>query len=441
MCSGSTGVRTIRRPRGEMRYEPSSFAGFWNSEVSERREYSEIIGSQEYSVVELRTLLFPTVAGQTEIGAARLSGSAVVLESNSVFVDVRPLPTGAPPGFTGAVGRFEIAVEVKATTIGAGERAQMKVRISGEGNVEALPEPDWPEFQNWRLIAAPSDANSRISNGKLAGVRVYELALAPQEAGQLMVPAIEYAYFNPELERYFQASTSPVGISVVGGADTAAAQRESALNVDDQDGAGLRPLMEPTSALRQHGIGLTENPAYWVAWVLPALLVAGALVWRRRQAALAVGHAESRKRNALANARNALSRATASGDDPAVAVADAILTYLSDHLGESLTGLTSEGLERRIRDAGVPDDVALRVGRAIGEGEAARFAPDGEEVGGTVDHIDGPLGFWPTWRRLSRHDRIQANNSCIADPGVLPHAALSRHTGAGAVLHRPDGRG
>ena len=129
-----------------MRYEPPSFAGFWNSEVSERGEYSETIGSQAYSVVELRTLLFPTVTGRTEIGSARLSGPAGILESDSVFVDVRPLPTGAPPGFTGAVGRFEIAVEVNAATIGAGERALATVRISGEGNVEALPEPDWPEI-------------------------------------------------------------------------------------------------------------------------------------------------------------------------------------------------------------------------------------------------------------------------------------------------------
>ena len=67
-------------PAGEMRYEPPGFAGFWNSAgsdpegYSERREYSETIGSREYSVVELRTLLFPTVAGQTEIGACQIVG-------------------------------------------------------------------------------------------------------------------------------------------------------------------------------------------------------------------------------------------------------------------------------------------------------------------------------------------------------------------------------
>ena len=215
-------------PAGEMRYEPPNFAGFWNSEVSERREYIETIGSHEYSVVELRTLLFPTITGRTEIGAAKLSGPADILESDSVFVDVHPLPTGVPPGFTGAVGRFEIAVEVNAVTVGAAERAQVTVMISGEGNVEALPDPNWPEFQYWRLIAAPSHAESRVSDGKLAGVRIYELVLAPQEAGQLTIPAIEYAYFDPELEWYVQTATSPVAISVVGGSESnQRTQRES----------------------------------------------------------------------------------------------------------------------------------------------------------------------------------------------------------------------
>ena len=203
----------------------------------------------------------------------------------------------------------------------------------------------------------------------------------------MTIPAIEYAYFDPELERYVRTATSPVAISVVGEADPTAAQRASEVKVDDQEGAGLRPLMEPPPALGQHGIGLTESSAYWAAWVVPALLVAGALAWRRRQAALEISLVESRKRNALANARNALSRATVSGDDPAVAAADAILSYLSDRLGESLTGITSEGLGQRIRSAGVPDDVAIRVGRAIAEGEAVRFAPDGQADAGTVDHI------------------------------------------------------
>ena len=376
-------------PEGETRYEPPGFAGFWNSEVSERREYSETIGAHEYSVVELRTLLFPTVAGPIEIGPAGLSGPAGLLESDPVVLDARPRPPGAPDGFTGAVGSFEIAVEVKTTTIGVNEPARATVRISGVGNIDSLPEPVWPEFQDWRLIESRSNADSRIADGRLMGVRTYDLALVPERAGQLTIPAIEYAYFDPELERYARTATSPVVMSVMGaGGSSAAVQRDSAIRTEGQDGSDLRPLMAPPSSLRQSGAKLTERAGYWAAWLAPTLLVVGALVWRRRQASLEAALTGYRKRNALANARNALSRAADSGDDPAVAAADAVLSYLSDRLGESLTGQTGEGIIRAIRDAGIPQDVATRVGRAIAEGEIARFTPDGEETAGTVDHVE-----------------------------------------------------
>ena len=371
-------------PAGETRYEPPGFTGFWNSEVSERREYGETISAHQYSVVELRTLLFPTVAGQLEIATAALSGPAGILESDPVVMDVRPLPSGAPPGFTGAVGKFEISVEVDTTTVGVNEPARVTVRISGEGNFGALPEPAWPEFQNWRLVDAPSHADSWVSDGKLTGARVYDLAMAPQDAGQLTIPAIEYPYFDPELELYVQKATSPIMMSVVGAVGSSAAHSDSQNRTDDQDGSDLRPLMEPPSALERHGMELTERAVYWAAWLVPTLLVAGALVWRRRQTALEAALVESRKRNA----RNALSRAIASGDDPAVAAADAILSYLSDRLGESLSGLTSEGLDRNIRSAGVPSDVAIRVGRALAEGETARFTPAGEGTVGAADHVE-----------------------------------------------------
>ncbi len=375
-------------PAGEMRYEPPSFAGFWNSEVSERREYSKTIGSQEYSVVELQTLLFPSIAGAIEIGPAKLSGPAGILESDFVFVDVRPLPTGAPPEFTGAVGRFEIAVEVNTTTIGAGEPAQVTVRISGEGNIEALPEPDWPEFQHWRLITAPSHADSRVSDGRLTGIRVYEVALAPRDAGQLTIPAMEYAYFDPELERYASSKTAPVIVTVVDTGESSVVQDGGGVGVVDQSRPEPRPIMTSPSSMNRAGRELTDLPVYWVAWLVPALFIVGALMWRRRQNALETARLESRQRNALANARAALARAVSSGDYPAVVAADSLLSYLSDRLGENLTGLTSDGVGLRIQSVGAPHDLADRVAGEIARGEEARFAPEEEHGVGTSSDIE-----------------------------------------------------
>ena len=137
---------------GQIRYEPPSFAGFWNTQRIDQDEYAETIDSNEYRIVELRTVLFPSVVGTIAIEPAALtvatgsSGAPNVIESLPVAVDVRPLPPVAPARFTGAVGRFDISAEVDAATGRVNEPVQLTVRVSGEGNIEALPDPAWPRI-------------------------------------------------------------------------------------------------------------------------------------------------------------------------------------------------------------------------------------------------------------------------------------------------------
>ena len=101
-----------------LRYVPPNFSGFWTYQPTEPDEYIEAVDSSDYRVVEIQTALFPSVVGTVEIGASTLtvpassSGPPNILESAPVIVDVRPLPPGAPAGFEGAVGSFDISAEV-----------------------------------------------------------------------------------------------------------------------------------------------------------------------------------------------------------------------------------------------------------------------------------------------------------------------------------------
>ena len=136
---------------------------------------------------------------------AGLPGGSASLESEPVVVNVRALPTGAPAGFAGAVGRFEISAEVNAATGTVNEPVLLTVKITGDGNVEALPDPAWPEFSGWRAIESPPDTEAQVVDGKITGSRTYELGLVPEEAGDLTIPEIVYPHYDPETERYVQA--------------------------------------------------------------------------------------------------------------------------------------------------------------------------------------------------------------------------------------------
>ena len=231
------------------RYQPPDFAGFWNVHTAEPDEYSETIESREYRVIELRTLLFPSVVETIEIAPGALTVSAGDLgapggvESIPVVVEVRPTPPGAPVEFTGAVGRFAISAEVDVTTIRMNESALLTVKVEGEGNIDALPEPSWPEFHGWRAVRSPAVISSEIVDGKLVGSRAYEIVLVPETAGELTAPEVLYTYYGPDLEEYVQAKTSPIVVTVteVDGAPSAPPSSVGGTE-EERSAAGAKPI-------------------------------------------------------------------------------------------------------------------------------------------------------------------------------------------------------
>ena len=372
----------VTLPFDEVRYQSPDFAGFWNSQLVEQDRYTETIDSEEYSVLELKTALFPTVVGTVVIDPAALTASTgnagpqTLVESPPVPVEVRPLPVGAPSGFTGAVGRFNITADVGSDTGQVNEPVELSVTVSGEGNIEALPDPVWPEFTGWRVIESPADTASQLIAGQVAGSRTYEILLVPERAGELTIPGIGYAHFDPGQERYVEAATAAIVISVVSADGTAAIPPvPGAETVGEEESLLMRPVKAVPPSLRQGGTELTGSAAYWAAWGIPGLIIAGALVWRRRRKALEAARAESLRRNALPNARTALARAVTAGVDPRVASADGVLSYLSARLEAPVAVMTREALLRRLREAGVQLELVDRANEILAAGEAARYAP------------------------------------------------------------------
>ena len=326
-------------------------------------------------------MLFPSVVGTIAIEPAALtvptgsSGAPNIIESVPVAVDVRPLPPGAPARFTGAVGRFDISAEVDAATGRVNEPVQLTVRVSGEGNIEALPDPAWPEFAGWRVIESPADAASQVVAGRLTGSRTYGIVLVPEEAGELTIPEILYTHFDPDLGEYVRRATAPIVMSIADDDGLSAAPTLPVIAAAEQNGPEVRPLKAVPSSLRQSGTELTGSVVYWAAWGIPLLALAGAAAWRRRQAALERALAVSRRQHALRDARTALARAVASGDDPRIASAEAVLSYLSARLETPVGGLTREALLWRLREAGVPPDLERRLDDTLAAGEAAGYTP------------------------------------------------------------------
>lgn len=219
-----TGVRA--------RYQAPDFAGFWNaSPEPERSQTVQDQGGRPARVTEFSSMLFPTRSGPLTIGPAGLDvpasfwGAGFSVESEPISLDVRPLPDGAPPEFDGAVGRFSIGAKADAAQVAAGEPLRLVVTVAGQGNIETLPEPRWPELPpGWRWIPGQSNAQQDAKGKSVNGSRSIERFVVPAGAGAAKIPPIPFAYFDPGLERYQVARTEAIALSVLPRADGGASQ-------------------------------------------------------------------------------------------------------------------------------------------------------------------------------------------------------------------------
>ena len=161
------------------------------------------VANRRYRVLELRTVLFPTVAGSITIDPASvvipagLIRSSEELATEPVGLEVKPLPDGAPKDFDGAVGQFAIRAELDTIAGNVDEPVTLRVVLSGRGNIEALPEPRWPDMPGWRAFDSSATSNADVTGSVLTGSLIYERALIPTTAGDFVIPPVTLRIFRP----------------------------------------------------------------------------------------------------------------------------------------------------------------------------------------------------------------------------------------------------
>ena len=379
------------------RHESPPFIGFWHQAETGSRRYEVFLDERRYSVIELSTALFPTVTGTLEIEPT-LYGfpgsrfrSRPQLETNSVRVDVRPLPAGAPAGFDGAVGQLNISASVDVASAAVNDPVTLTVIVSGAGNIETLPDPRLPDVAGWRAFAGPPAVDTQTVDGTIMGSRSLERIFVPTAEGEFVIPAISYSYFDPETELYQTISTDPITVSVAPGRIAEPPPRQTARDQVERVGTDIRHIMPAPASLELPKGPVVERPLYWAAWALPLLAVLAAGGWkvlgnaRRRRAAGGVA--------AHTQAMMSLDIARQQEGDPHDAAVAVLTSYLAEMLGQPVSGLTHQALAQLLAGRGVDRDMVERVETHIAASERVRFAPGSADEGSGEGVLDETAGL------------------------------------------------
>ncbi|HEY85144.1 MAG TPA: hypothetical protein G4N96_08565 [Chloroflexi bacterium] len=364
---------------------PPDFSGFWAEKQSDQSQYRAQAAGQSYNVTELKTALFPSSAGPITIEAAKLTipggffNRGVALQTKPIEVNAQPLPPNAPPNFTGAVGQYSISAEVDATEGKVNEPVTWRVTLSGRGNINAAPDPEWPEISGWRDFDSQATINTQVQDGVMEGSKVYERLLLPTRSGQFTIPALEYTYFDPETGAYQNAATAPIPVSIAQGDAEAPLPPPSPAGAEagqvENIATDIRHLKPVPDHLNAQTRPLTASPLYWMAWGAPLVALGAGIFWQRRQTYRAQNAHLARSSKARKKARQALAQAKKQLEGYS-AIAQILNNYLADKLNQPVAGLTHQSRADLLAEKGVPADLIAALDNAYLNAEMGRYAPD-----------------------------------------------------------------
>jgi hypothetical protein len=368
-------------------YAAPAFKGFWSEPETDQYDYRVQASGRVYQVAEVRTILFPSVVGPVTIEPARLTipgslfRSGKSLHTQPVVLDVQPLPPTAPEGFTGAVGQFSLTGAVDVTQSKVNEPLTWQVTLSGRGNLNATPDPIWPEMAGWRGFETEATVHSEAQDGEVVGSRVYERLLVPGVEGEATIPALTYIYFDPVAGDYQTASTEPIAVSIAPGEANPAtmgvppAPMGGEKEAVEQTATDIRHLKPVPSELSSASQPVTQSGLYWAAWAFPVFGALGYWVWQRRQRYWENNLGLARSSQARSKAKKALARARRQKQGAYSAAGQILTAYLADKLDRPVTGLTHQALAEILEARDVASDLIERVEVVLVSSDLGRFAP------------------------------------------------------------------
>ncbi len=224
---------------------PPPMPGFWAERFSDLFEYRGRLDGRPVGVVESRARIYPLAAGYATIGRAHIAvstggtsvdpltgqlagGRILVLHSDSLTVRVKPLPPGAPAGFTKAVGAFQAAWALDRGHASQDQALQLQFDVRGVGNLPLLPTPALT-LTDFEVFASTVDDSFAPPGDLSAGRRRFQWTLVPRRAGSLRVPPVAFAWFDPAAGAYRSAQLPELTVEVIAAAGATAAASAAAL--------------------------------------------------------------------------------------------------------------------------------------------------------------------------------------------------------------------
>jgi len=300
----------------------------------------------------IRQITHQVLLSASAEGKQRIDGPSYRVDAGDLFetrqvrvggepieLNVRPVPSaGRPPGYVdGNVGKLKLdgrlmlAGQAPAADlrVGTGERLLLEYVVEGEGNLLNLKPVMPPAVAGMAIEELPgrADEGVRQTLTGMEGKRTWQYVLSFSTPGQVTVPAVTWAAFDPYDERFTTSQAGPFAVAVTGPAvatpnagppATAAASlaapgdaTATPTPVHVSAASLLRPIAATAELAQADGKAWVQSRGFlWLAlspWLGALVLVMARLTSQRRARA----QPQRLRAAALCDAQRAVEQATA----------------------------------------------------------------------------------------------------------------------------------
>jgi hypothetical protein len=403
--------------------KPASYEGFWSNVLKDNvkyNQYTQTIDGEVYHVAELlKVVLYPLKSGKLVVDPFELECVAQYkrqtktktgdpffddffnnsffnesyanvekkLKSNSVVVNVRPLPTTEKPvDFSGAVGSFTFKTDLDKTKTKTNEPISLKCTITGKGNIQLIDKLNItfpPDFETYD----PKISNNVSTTGSgTSGSQTFEYLIIPRKAGTFNIKPITFSYYDLEKKKYVTLSSQQYTLNVEKGSSDNSTITYSGAGKEDIKyiGSDIRHIKNQPLLLHHAGDFFFGSTLFFIMLLLPILVfILFIVIWKkleeRRSDALLM---KNRKATRIAIKR--LKKASAflkeqKKEEFYIEISQALWGYLSDKFGIPLSELSMDSIHDALLNKKVNGEIIEQFIQTLDNTEYARFAP-GEKI-------------------------------------------------------------
>ena len=313
-------------------------------------------------------------------GGSRTEYDSVVLTTDALSLNVKPLPTqGKPTDFSGLVGNYTIAATASPTTVDQGEPITLNLTLSGSHSLRFF---ELPPLQQQTVLATNFTIPEDMAPGALEGdSKRFTQTIRANSPKVTEIPPVSITYLNADTGHYQTASTNPIPITVN--------ETNVVTSIDAEGGSVVAPSLEhiaidegiahnftDASALIPQRFGpdvWLRTASSWLLLLMPPLLYtffALGLFVRQRGGIFSIDSPQSRAFPELMATLDALDK----DHDVHSPVLDALRSYLGTRLNRQASALTFADAAPPLEERGVDPTTRETLKEIFDECEVHRYA-------------------------------------------------------------------